>query len=242
LKALLVTGGGRGIGRAVALEAAKRGWAVMLSYVSDPAAADTVLAEIRANGGAAEARKAEISSEADQIALFEATHAAFGRIDAVVANAGGLAAPHMPLAEMSVDRLRRIIEINLLGTAITAREAARRLGPGGAIVIVSSMAARLGSPGEYIDYAMAKGGIDTLTIGLAKELGPRGIRVNAVRPGIIETDIHASGGYADRARDFAHTASLKRTGQPEEVADAILWLVESGSYVTGAFLDVSGGR
>lgn len=242
MKSLLITGGGRGIGRATALEAAKRGWAVMLSYVSDEASARSVVDEIRANGGTAEMRRAEVSSEADQIALFDEADALFGGFDAVVANAGALAAPHMPLADMPVERLRRIFEVNLLGTAITCREAARRLGSGGSIVIVSSMAARLGSPGEYIDYAAAKGGVDTLTIGLAKELGPKGIRVNAVRPGIIETDIHASGGDAERPARFAHTASLKRTGQPEEVADAILWLIEGASYVTGAFVDVSGGR
>jgi NAD(P)-dependent dehydrogenase (short-subunit alcohol dehydrogenase family) len=242
MKSLVLTGGGRGIGRAVALEAARRGWAVMLSYVSDSAAAEAVVAEIRAAGGTAEARRADIAVEADQIALFDAAEAVFGRIDAVVANAGGLAPGAKRLEEMDVERLRRTVEINLIGTLITAREAARRLGEGGAIVIVSSMAARLGSPNEYIDYAVAKGGLDTLATGLAKELGPRGIRVNAVRPGIIETDIHASGGDADRPARFAHTASLGRTGQPEEAADAILWLIEGASYVTGAFIDVSGGR
>ena len=166
----------------------------------------------------------------------------FGRVDAVVANAGALAPCPAKLAEMDIARLRRSVDVNLLGTLLTAREAARRLPDGGAIVIVSSMAARLGSPGEYIDYAVAKGGVDTLVIGLAKELGPRNIRVNAVRPGIIETDIHASGGDADRPKRFAHTASLGRTGAPEEVADAILWLLDGASYVTGAFIDVSGGR
>ena len=242
MKALLITGGGRGIGRATALEAARRGWSVMLSYVSDADAAGAVVTAIRDAGGNAEARRADIASEEDQIALFDAAQAAFGRIDAVVANAGALAFGSMPLERMGADRLRRTVEINLVGTLITAREAARRLPDGGAIVIVSSMAARLGSPGEYIDYAVAKGGLDTLTIGLAKELGPRGIRVNAVRPGIIETDIHASGGRPDRAREFAHTAALGRTGQPEEVADAILWLIEGASYATGTFIDVSGGR
>ena len=242
MKALIITGGGRGIGRATALEAARRGWAVMLSYVSDPAAADAVVAGIREAGGAAEAHRADIAIETDQIALFDAAEARFGRIDAVVANAGALAPGAAPLAEMDLARLRRSLDTNLLGTMITAREAARRLPDNGALVIVSSMAARIGSPGEYIDYAVAKGGVDTLVIGLAKELGPRGIRVNGVRPGIIETDIHASGGDPDRPGRFAHTASLRRTGQPEEVADAILWLLDSASYVTGTFIDVSGGR
>ncbi|MBO9713360.1 SDR family oxidoreductase [Sphingomonas sp.] len=242
MKSLVITGGGRGIGRATALGAAKRGWAVMLSYVSDPAAAEAVVAEIRASGGTAEAVRCDVAEEADQLALFDAAEARFGRIDAVVANAGGLAPRPLPLAEMDVARLRHSLDVNLLGAALTAREAARRLPEGGALVLVSSMAARLGSPGEYVDYAMAKGGVDTLVLGLAKELGPRGIRVIGIRPGIIETDIHASGGYADRAKHFAHTASLGRTGQPEEVADAILWALDGASYVTGTFLDVSGGR
>lgn len=247
MKSLVVTGGGRGIGRATALAAARTGWAVTLSYVADEAAAQATVAEIEAAGGQALAMRADTVVEADSIALFDAAAARFGAIDGVVVNAG-IVGPAATLAEMEIDRLQRMIAVNLLGAMLTAREAARRMprdrgGRGGGIVLVSSIAARLGAPFEYVDYAAAKGALDTLTIGLAKELAPQGVRVNAVRPGLIETDIHASGGRPGRARELGAQTPIGRAGTAEEVAEAILWLLgDASSYVTGSFIDIGGGR
>jgi len=244
---LLVTGGSRGIGRATALAAAKVGWSVAVNFTqSEPAARETV-AEIESAGGTAIAVKGDVSVEAEVVAMFEAA-SALGPLGGVVVNAGVIA-PTARLVEMSGERMRRVFDINVLGSYLTAREAARRLstrlgGPGGSIVVVSSAAARLGSANLYVDYAGAKAALDTLVKGLSIELGDEGVRVNGVRPGLIVTDIHASGGEPDRAYSLGATAPMRRPGRPEEVAAAICWLLddEAASYVTGAMLDVSGGR
>ncbi|WP_439817910.1 SDR family oxidoreductase [Zavarzinia sp. CC-PAN008] len=247
MTAILITGGSRGIGRATAVLAARRGWNVAFTYASDAAAAAQTLEAIRAEGADGLAIRADCAIEAEVIDSFAQGRARFGALDGVVVNAG-IVAPPAPLADMSLERLTRVFDTNVLGAYLTAREAARTLprdrgGQGGAIVIVSSAAARLGSPGEYVDYAGSKGALDTLTIGLAKELGPGGVRVNAVRPGLIETDIHASGGQPDRAWRLGTGTPLGRPGTAEEVAEAILYLLDAASsYVTGALLDVSGGR
>lgn len=244
---LVITGGSRGIGRETALLAARQGWNVGLGYVSNEQEAGSVVADIQASGGKALAVRCDVSVEADVGRLFDATQARFGTIDRVVANAG-IVAPATKLADMPVERIRRMFEVNILGSYLTARDAARRLsrgrgGKGGAIVLVSSIASRLGSPAEFVDYAGSKGAIDTLVIGLAKELAPEGVRVNAVRPGLIETEMHASGGQPDRVARLGSTAPLGRAGMASEVAEAIIWLLgDSASYVTGAALDVSGGR
>ena len=244
---LLVTGGSRGIGRATALAAAKVGWSVAVNFTqSEPAARETV-AEIESAGGTAIAVKGDVSVEAEVVAMFEAA-SALGPLGGVVVNAGVIA-PTARLVEMSGERMRRVFDINVLGSYLTAREASRRLstrlgGPGGSIVVVSSAAARLGSANLYVDYAGAKAALDTLVKGLSIELGDEGVRVNGVRPGLIVTDIHASGGEPDRAYSLGATAPMRRPGRPEEVAAAICWLLddEAASYVTGAMLDVSGGR
>ena len=246
-KTLLITGGSRGIGRACALLAARNGWSVGVNYREDSKAADEVVETIAKDGGRAVALKGDVSVEAEAVAMFEAATKALGPLTAVIANAGVIA-PTAKLADMGVERIRHIFEVNVLGTFLTAREAARRLskssgGDGGSIVLMSSAAARLGSPNLYIDYAASKGAIDTLTLGLAKELAPEGVRVNAIRPGIIDTEIHASGGEPDRARILGATAPLGRPGTAEEIAAAAIWLIsDAASYVTGALLDVSGGR
>jgi len=247
-KTVLITGASRGIGRAAALAAAARGWSVGVNYVSDARAADEVVERIEQMGGRAVALKGDVAIEADVIAMFDGAESALGPIHAAVVNAG-IVAPTAKLVDMSVERMRRVFDVNVLGAYITAREAARRLsksrgGPGGSIVLISSAAARLGSPDLYVDYAGSKGAIDTLTHGLSKELAPEGVRVNTVRPGLIETDIHASGGEPDRAFTLGATSPMGRPGKPEEVASAILYLLDddAASYVTGAILDVSGGR
>lgn len=247
MKSLVVTGGGRGIGRATALAAGRAGWAVTLSHVADADAANATVATIEAEGGAAQTLRADVREEGEVIALFDAAAARFGGIDGVVVNAG-IVDRAAPLADMTLDRWRRMIDINLIGALLCAREAARRMprdrgGRGGGLVLVSSIASRLGAPFEYVDYAATKGAIDSLTIGLSKELAPQGVRVNAVRPGLIETDIHASGGRPDRARALGAATPIGRAGTAEEVADAILWLLGDGaSYVTGSFVDIGGGR
>lgn len=243
---VLITGGGRGIGRATAELCIARGWDVAVSYARDAGAAGSIVAAAEAAGRQAVAVPGDVAREADVSAMFDAA-AGLGPIVGVVANAG-IVAPSMTLAVMQADRIRRVLDVNLLGTLLTAREAARRMargrgGEGGSIVLVSSMASRLGAPGEYVDYAAAKAGVDALTIGLSKELGPEGVRVNAVRPGLIETEIHASGGQPDRARRLGATTPIGRAGRPEEVAEAIIWLLGgASSYVTGGFIDIAGGR
>ena len=246
-KALIVTGASRGIGRACALLAGRNGWAVGVNYREDAKAADAVVEAIAKSGGRAVALKGDIAVEADVLSMFDAATKALGPLTAVIANAG-VVAPTAKLAEMSVERMRRVFEVNVLGAYLTAREAARRMsksfgGAGGSIVMMSSAAAHLGSPNLYVDYAGSKGAIDTLTLGLAKGLGPGGVRVNAVRPGLIDTDIHASGGEPDRARILGATAPMGRPGTAEEIAEAAVWLIsDAASYVTGALLDVAGGQ
>jgi NAD(P)-dependent dehydrogenase (short-subunit alcohol dehydrogenase family) len=246
-KVILITGGSRGIGRATAVLAGQRGWWVGVNYVGNEQAADETVAAVEAAGGRAVAIRGDVAVEADVLAIFDVTQGAFGRLDGLVNNAG-IVAPGLPLAEMSAERMRRVFNTNVFGAYLCAREAARRLsrsrgGQGGAIVNLSSAAARLGAPNEYVDYAGSKGAIDTLTIGLAKELGPEGVRVNGVRPGLIATEIHASGGKPDRAAVMGATTPLGREGTAEEVAEAIVWLLsDAASYVTGALLDVSAGR
>jgi NAD(P)-dependent dehydrogenase (short-subunit alcohol dehydrogenase family) len=244
---LLVTGGSRGIGAATALLAAQRGYTVCISYLHNQAAADAVVAGITAAGARALALQADVSAEGDVIRLFEQIDTRLGPITALVNNAGILE-QQMRVDQMDAARLQRIFTTNVVGPFLCAREAVRRMstsygGAGGAIVNVSSGAARLGSPGEYVDYAASKGAIDTFTIGLAKEVAVEGIRVNAVRPGVIYTEIHASGGEPQRVDRVKASVPMQRGGQAEEVARAILWLLsDEASYITGACLDVTGGR
>ncbi len=244
--AVVVTGGGRGIGAATAKLAAQRGYRVCVNYRSNAAAAEAVVAGIRAGGGEALAVAGDVAREADVLRLFDAA-ARLGPLAALVNNAGVLERQGR-LDEMDASRFERVFATNITGSFLCAREAVRRMstrhgGPGGCIVNVSSIAARLGAPGEYIDYAASKGAIDTLTIGLAREVAEEGIRVNAVRPGVIYTEIHASGGEPGRVERAKEAVPMKRGGEPEEVARAILWLLSAeSSYSTGTFIDVSGGR
>ena len=246
-KVLLVTGGSRGIGAASALLAAQQGWSVAVNYTANSLAADEVVRQIRAAGGQAIAVKADVAEEDQVLRMFEHIDAKMGRLHGLVNNAGVVDVTAR-VDEMSVARWKRMFDINVIGSLICAREAVRRMstkhgGEGGSIVNVSSAAARLGAPGQYVDYAAAKGAIDAFTIGLAKEVGGEGIRVNAVRPGLIETDIHASGGLPNRVKDLQHLVPAQRGGTAEEVAQAIVWLLsEQASYTTMSFLDVSGGR
>ncbi|MBB3611923.1 SDR family oxidoreductase [Rhizobium sp. BK602] len=244
---LLVTGGSRGIGAAVSLGAARQGWAVAVNYVSSKDAAETVVAAIRDAGGEAIAVAGDVGSAGDIESIFAAVDRHFGRLDGLVNNAGVVDVPER-IDEMTPQRLDRMFRINVTGSILCAGQAVRRMstrhgGQGGAIVNVSSMAAILGSAGQYVDYAASKGAIDTFTLGLAREVATEGIRVNAVRPGIIDTDIHASGGLPDRARDLTPLIPMQRPGTADEVADAILYLLgPSATYVTGSILNVSGGR
>ena len=246
-KVLLVTGGSRGIGAAVALLAADQGYAVAVNFNGNQAAAETVAAQIRHEGGTAICVQADVSVEADVLAMFARVDAELGRLSALVNNAGVVDLPSRVDA-MSVTRLRRMFDINVLGSFMCAREAVLRMstrhgGRGGCIVNLSSAAARLGSPGQYVDYASAKGAIDTFTIGLAKEVATEGIRVNAVRPGIIDTDIHASGGIPDRVAQMTPLVPMQRAGSAYEVAEAVVWLLSgASSYTTGSVIDVTGGR
>ncbi|WP_421871160.1 SDR family oxidoreductase [Pararhizobium sp.] len=244
---LLVTGGSRGIGAAICRSAAAQGWAVAVNYTSNRPAADAVVAAIEADGGMAIAVEGDVGTQAGIDGIFAAVDNAFGRLDGLVNNAGIVDVP-MRIDEITAERLERMLRINVSGSILCASAAIRRMsvrhgGKGGVIVNISSMAAVLGSAGQYIDYAASKGAIDTFTVGLAREVVADGIRVNAVRPGVIDTDIHASGGLPDRARDLGPTIPMQRPGTAQEVADAVLYLLSpSSSYVTGAILNVSGGR
>jgi NAD(P)-dependent dehydrogenase (short-subunit alcohol dehydrogenase family) len=246
-RVVLITGASRGIGRATARLLGDQGAAVGVNYVRDLSAAQETADEVERAGGRAVLLPGDVADETAVVAMFDELETAFGSVDALVNNAG-IVGPALSLAEMDTARLKRMFDVNVFGAYLCAREAARRMstdrgGRGGAIVNVSSAASRLGSPNEYVDYAGSKGAIDTMTIGLAKELGPRGVRVNAVRPGLIETDIHASGGQPQRAATLGAQTPLKRPGSADEVAQAIVWLLsDAASYVTGALLDVSGGR
>ena len=246
-KVLLVTGGGRGIGAATARLAAQQGWAVAVNYTANSLAADEVVRAIRAEGGTAISVQADVADEDQVLAMFARVDAKLGRLTGLANNAGVVDVTAR-VDEMSVARWRRMFDINVIGSMLCAREAVRRMstkhgGAGGAIVNVSSAASRLGSPGQYVDYAAAKGAIDAFTIGLAKEVAAEGVRVNAVRPGLIETGIHASGGLPDRVRDLRHQVPMQRGGQADEVAQAIVWLLsDAASYTTMSLMDVSGGR
>jgi NAD(P)-dependent dehydrogenase (short-subunit alcohol dehydrogenase family) len=246
-KIVLVTGGSRGIGAAIAVLAARKGYAVAVNYTANSLAADEVVRQIRADGGTAITVQADVADEDQVMAMFAKVDAKLGRLTALVNNAGVVDIGQR-VDEMSGQRMRRMFDINVLGSFYCAREAVRRMstrhgGTGGAIVNVSSAASRLGSPGQYVDYAAAKGAIDVMTMGLAKEVAAEGIRVNAVRPGLIETDIHASGGLPNRVRDLAHQVPMQRGGTADEVAQAIVWLLsDEASYTTMSLVDVSGGR
>ena len=246
-KVLLVTGGSRGIGAATALLAAQSGWAVAVNYTANSLAADEVVRQIRATGGQAMSVQADVANEAQVLRMFENIDAKFGRLTGLVNNAGVVDVTAR-VDEMSVARWKRMFDINVIGSMVCAREAVRRMstrhgGEGGSIVNVSSAASRLGSPGQYVDYAAAKGAIDAFTIGLAKEVAAEGIRVNAVRPGLIETEIHASGGLPNRVKELQHLVPAQRGGTAQEVAEGIVWLLsDSASYTTMSFLDISGGR
>ena len=244
---LIVTGGSRGIGAATALHAAHNGYTVCVNYLSNQKSAENVVGEITASGGEAIAVAADVAVESDVEHLFQTVDNELGTITALVNNAGILDL-QTRVDNMDAARLNRIFATNITGCFICAREAIKRMstkygGNGGTIVNVSSGASRLGSPGEYVDYAASKGAIDTFTIGLAKEVGQEGIRVNAVRPGFIYTEIHAAGGEPDRVNRVKELVPMKRGGSPEEVAKAILWLLsDEASYTTGSFIDVTGGK
>ncbi len=246
-KHILITGGGRGIGRACAIMAGQRGWSVGVNYAGNAAAAEDTVKAVRAAGGQAIAIKGDVAREADVIAMFDSSEKAFGKLDALINNAG-IVGHKQPFADYSFERLQRMFEVNVLGAYLCAREAARRMatsrgGRGGSIVNMSSIAARLGAPGEYVDYAGSKGAVDTMTLGLARELAPDGIRVNAIRPGLIDTEIHASGGQPDRAARLGATTPMGRAGTADEVAEAAIWLIENESdYLTASLIDVAGGR
>ena len=246
-KNLLITGGSRGIGAAAARLAAQRGWDVAVNYTRDAAAADAVATDVRAAGRRALVLQGDVGIEADVLAMFATIDREWGPLHGLVNNAGVVDVAARVDA-MSAARIERMFAINVFGTIWCAREAVRRMstrhgGQGGAIVNLSSAAAKLGSPGQYVDYAAAKGAVDAFTLGLAREVATEGIRVNAVRPGIIETDIHASGGQPGRAAQMAPLVPMQRAGSAEEVAQAIMWLLSAdSSYTTGTMVDVTGGR
>jgi NAD(P)-dependent dehydrogenase (short-subunit alcohol dehydrogenase family) len=244
---LLVTGASRGIGAATALLAARQGWAVAVNYSQNAAAAQAVVKKIQADGGQAVSIQADVGDEAQIKHLFAQVDSQLGHLTGFVNNAGILDVA-VRIDELSWERAERIMRVNVVGAMICAREAVLRMstkhgGKGGSIVNLSSVAARLGAPGQYVDYAASKGAIDTFNLGLAKEVAAEGIRVNAIRPGIIDTDIHASGGIPDRAQTMAPMIPMLRPGTAEEVAQSIVWLLsDAASYVTGANLEVTGGR
>jgi NAD(P)-dependent dehydrogenase (short-subunit alcohol dehydrogenase family) len=243
----IITGGSRGIGRATALAAAARGYKIVVGYASNKAAADEVVAAIEAKNGNAIAVKCDVGEEGDILKLFEAADK-FGTLGGLVNNGGIVGKSGVRVDEMSAERIRQVMAVNVTGSILCAREAVRRMstrhgGQGGVIVNISSVAAKLGSANTYVDYAASKGAIDTFTVGLAQEVAGEGIRVAGIRPGLIDTDIHASGGEPDRAHRLAHMVPMKRVGQAEEIANAVVWLLsDEASYVTGTTLDVSGGR
>ena len=246
-RVMLITGASRGIGAATARLAAQQGYALCLNYHQRADAANAVLEQVRGLGVTAIAVQADVADEPQVLHMFEAIDREFGRLDVLVNNAGMLE-QQMRLEQMDAARWTRVLGANVIGSFLCAREAIKRMstrhgGRGGAIVNLSSVAARLGAPGEYIDYAAAKGAIDSMTRGLAKEVASEGIRVNAVRPGVIHTDIHAAGGEPDRVERVKASVPMGRGGQAEEIAEAILWLAsEQASYTSGALLDVAGGR
>lgn len=242
---LLVTGASRGIGAACAVLAARSGWQVAVNYNSSATAAQTVVASIRAAGGVAQAFPGNVAVEAEVLALFDAVEAALGPVTGLINNAGILS-PASPFAEIDLPRWERIFATNATGSFLVAREAVRRMLAtlqGGSIVNMSSMAAPLGAPGEFVDYAATKGAVESMTIGLAREVAARGIRVNAVRPGLIDTDMQQATGVPDRAGRLMSTVPMGRVGRAEEVAEAAVFLLsDAASYITGAILPVSGGR
>lgn len=246
-KVLLVTGGGRGIGAATALLAAQRGYAVAVNYTSNSLAADEVVRQIRASGGTAMAVRADVADETQVLAMFQQVDAKLGRLTALANNAGVVDMTQR-VDEQGLARWQRMFAINVFGTMLCAREAVRRMstrhgGTGGSIVNVGSVASVHGAAGQYVDYAAAKGAVDVFTLGLAREVATEGIRVNAVRPGIVDTEIHASGGQPGRAQRLAPQIPMQRPGTAQEIANAILWLLsDEASYATGSILDVTGGR
>ena len=245
-KIVIVTGGGRGIGRATALAAADRGYRVCVGYASNQAAAQSVVSAITAKDGKAIAVKCDVGDEKDILDLFKAADG-LGTLGALVNNAG-IVGTTSRVDEMSAERIQRMMAVNVTGSMLCAREAVKRMstrhgGEGGVIVNLSSVAAKLGSPNTYVDYAASKGAIDSFTLGLGYEVAGEGIRVAAIRPGLIDTEIHASGGEPDRAHRLSHMVPMKRVGSASEIASAIVWLMsDDASYVTSAILDVSGGR
>ncbi|QIG96436.1 MULTISPECIES: SDR family oxidoreductase [unclassified Bradyrhizobium] len=246
-KVVVITGGSRGIGRATALAAAARGYRIVVGYASNQAAANEVVAAIEAKNGKAIAVKCDVGSEQDILALFKAADS-FGTLGALVNNAGIVGKSGVRVDEMSAERIQQMMAVNVTGSILCAREAVKRMstkhgGEGGVIVNLSSVAARLGAPNTYVDYAASKGAIDSFTVGLGYEVAAEGIRVAGIRPGLIDTDIHAAGGEPDRAHRLAHMVPMKRVGAADEIANAIVWLIsDEASYVTSAILDVSGGR
>ena len=246
-KVLLVTGGSRGIGAATSLLAAQKGWAVAVNYTANSQAADDVVTQIQKAGGEAMSVQADVANEEQVLAMFEKVRSTLGPLQGLVNNAG-VVDVSARLDQMSMARWRRMFDINVLGAMLCAREAIRQMstlhgGKGGSIVNLSSAAARLGGPGQYVDYAAAKGAIDSFTLGLSKEVAAEGIRVNAIRPGLIDTDIHASGGVPNRVKELEHLVPAKRGGSAMEVAQAIVWLLsDEASYTTMSLIDVSGGR
>ncbi|MEM7533910.1 MAG: glucose 1-dehydrogenase [Chloroflexota bacterium] len=241
-KIVIVTGGSRGIGAATSKLLASRSYSVCVNYLKNSVAADSLVADIKQNGGSAFACRSDVSDEADVARLFDATETHFGSVSHLVNNAGILF-NQSQLVDMDIARFNKVMNSNVTSCFLCSREYIKRVKSGGAIVNVSSAAARTGSPFEYIDYAASKGAMDTLTKGLSLELAPKGIRVNAVRPGFIHTDIHADGGEPNRIERLSPQIPLKRGGTPDEVANAIAWLLsDEASYVTGSFIDIAGGK